>query len=308
MLLGGGATIDLMAPMRAIFGRARAMERERRVLSTSLLMCHPWNDAPELGWSTLATTDGDRGLASALADELAEACWRVRDEQPPRFPSAEEALAEAKSARWARKLGVVVMTDVSDVVPAGSTGDSTHLVRALLEDGEGMVAYAAMRDPALCAELADRREGDEVHVRVGGKLDPSRAGAPIEVDAVVRANRVEHGYGRRLLLDLDAPPHVAKARAGKVRLVVSEGPPLVIRPAFYESIGLRIRDADVVVVKSFFPFRLFFLPYARKTLYVRTKGLTDLDSSFALEFAGPVHPRDRVDGWRETDRRRHART
>lgn len=305
MVFGGGAEVDLLAPMRAIFRRARAMERERGVLSTSLLMCHPWNDARGLGWSTLAITDGDRALADLLADELAEACWAVRDVPPPRFPSAAEAVQMAKEATLARRLGVVVMSDASDVVAAGATGDSTHLVRALLEDGEGLTAYASIRDPALCRELAGSRVGDEVHARVGGKLDPSRC-EPLEVDAVIAESRVEAGYGRRLVLDLDPPSHVARGRAGKVRLVVTEGPPLNLSPSFYESIGLRIRDADVVVVKSFFPFRLFFLPYARKTIYVRTRGLTDLDAAFGLDFDGPLHPRDRVEGWRETDRRRRA--
>ena len=305
MVLGGGAEVDLIAPMRAIFRRARALEKQQGVLSTSVLMCHPWNDARGLGWSTIAITDGDRALADRIADELAEACWSVRHEQPPSFPGASEAVRMAREATLARRLGVVVLSDASDVVTAGGTGDSTHLVRALLEEGEGLTAYAAIRDPELCRELADRAVGDEIHVHVGGKLDPSRS-RPLEVDAVIAANQVETGYGRRLVLDLDPPPRIAKHRAGRVRLVVTDGPPLAIRPGFYESIGLRIRDADVVVVKNFFPFRLFFLPYARKTIYVRTRGLTDLDAAFGLEFDGPVHPRDRVDGWRETDARRRA--
>jgi microcystin degradation protein MlrC len=301
MLLGGGAEVDLMAPMRAIFRRARAMERAPGVLSTSLLMCHPWNDSPDLGWGTLAITDGDQALAEALADELAEACWAVRDVATPRFPGPEEAVAEAARATLARRLGVVVLSDASDVVAAGSSGDSTHLVRTLWEQGEGMVCYAAVRDPELARELAGRAVGAEVHVRAGGKLDPARAGEPIECDAVVRGTRTDPGVGRRVWLELDPPPHVARGRAGKVHLIVTEGPPLVMQPSFYESMGLRMRDADVVVVKSFFPFRLFFLPWARKTIYVRTRGLTDLDAAFVLEFDGPVHPRDRVEAWRPRD-------
>lgn len=168
-----------------------------------------------------------------------------------------------------------------------------------------MVAYAAIRDPALCRELAQAPLGRETPVRVGGGLDPSRS-EPIVTDAVLVSRRVDPGFGTRLLLDLDPPGHVARARAGKVRLVVTEGPALVMRPSFYEEMGLRMRDADVVVVKSFFPFRLFFLPIARKTIYVRTRGLTDLDAAFALSFDGPIHPRDRVDEWRATDRRRRG--
>jgi microcystin degradation protein MlrC len=305
LLLGGGAGVDVLSPMRAIFRRARQMERERGVLSTSLFLCHPWNDAPELGWSTLAIADRDRAIAEACAEELAERCWSVKDVQPPRFPSAREAIRIAKESGLARKLGVVVMSDASDVVAAGAPGDSTHLVRALLEEGEGLVSYASIRDPAVARSLEGERDGDEVHVRVGGALDPSRS-EPLEVDAVVRRVQRDPGFGIRVLLDLDPPPHVARGTAGTVRLVVTEGPPLAMSPGFYTSMGLSIRKADVVVVKSFFPFRLFFLPWARKTIYVKTRGATDLDAAFALAQGSPVHPRDRVDGWRDTDRRRRA--
>ncbi|CAN5168978.1 hypothetical protein BH09MYX1_BH09MYX1_29400 [soil metagenome] len=82
--------------------------------------------------------------------------------------------------------------------------------------------------------------------------------------------------------------------------------PLVIKPSFYGDLGLSVWNADVVVVKNFFPFRMFFLPYARKTIYVKTRGVTDLDAAFPLKFDGPVHPRDAVSEWRERDRMRRG--
>jgi microcystin degradation protein MlrC len=82
-----------------------------------------------------------------------------------------------------------------------------------------------------------------------------------------------------------------------------------MKPVFYREMGLRLRDADVVVVKNFFPFRLFFLPFARKTIYVRTGGITDFDAAFALpRLRAPVHPRDPVEDWHAVDARRRAAT
>src|SRR5207244_2949068 len=57
MILGGGKTIDFLAPMRAVFRRMRGLERRRHALSASTFMAHPWNDDPGLGWSTLVVTD-----------------------------------------------------------------------------------------------------------------------------------------------------------------------------------------------------------------------------------------------------------
>jgi microcystin degradation protein MlrC len=91
-----------------------------------------------------------------------------------------------------------------------------------------------------------------------------------------------------------------------VRLVITEGPAMVMKPSFYTDVGLDIWKADVVVVKNFFPFLLFFLPYNRKTIFVRTRGVTDFDAAYRLPFDGPMHPRDPVDDWRPRDRSRRG--
>jgi microcystin degradation protein MlrC len=86
-----------------------------------------------------------------------------------------------------RKLGVVMMSDASDVVTAGAPGDSTHLLRAMLSDGGGLLTYAAVRDPVAIAAVWTRAEGNEVvDVEVGGHLDPA-SGPPLAVRATARA-------------------------------------------------------------------------------------------------------------------------
>jgi microcystin degradation protein MlrC len=294
MILGGGTTIDFLSPMRPIFSRMKRAERRGEVLAASTFMVHPWNDDPALGWSTLCVADGNAAAADRLADELAEMCWAARDRQPPAFSSPADAIDAARGARIRRKLGCVMMADASDVVSAGAPGDSTHLVRALIERGAGMLAYAAVRDPSAIAALWPRAVGDVVVTAVGGSLDPSRS-APLSVRAAIVGKHDRPGFGRTIVLAIE-----------HVRLVVTEGPALVMRPSFYTEVGLDPWRADIVVVKNFFPFLLFFLPYNRKTIFVRTAGATDFDAAFALRFDGPMHPRDRVDDWRARDRLRRA--
>ena len=81
---------------------------------------------------------------------------------------------------------------------------------------------------------------------------------------------------------------------------------MVMRPSFYTEVGLHPWHADIVMVKNFFPFLMFFLPYNRKTIFVRTHGATDFDAAFQLPFDGPMHPRDAVDDWRARDRQRRG--
>lgn len=293
MLMGGGTTLDFLPPMRAIFKRMSEAEKTGEALDASTFMCHPWNDDPALGWSTLVITDGDSNKAETLADELAERCWQVRNKKPPRFLPPEEAIRNAREATLARKLGVVMMSDASDVVSAGATGDSTHLIGALHRDAADLVSYAPVRSPHAIEALWPHAIGDEVTVEIGGRIDPERSGEPLELTGKLIHKTPAGPFGRVVTFD-----------AGHLKLVVTEGLPLTMKPAFYTDHGLSLLDADVVVVKNLFPFRLFFLPYARKTMYVRTKGLTDLDAAHVLEFDGPIHPRDDVSEWRSTDARR----
>lgn len=294
MVLGGGLTIDFLPPMLEVFLRMKWIERDRRVLGASVNMCHPWNDHPRIGWSTTVVTNGDASLADRLADELAELCWARRHHMPPRLSGPSEAIAKARQATVARKLGAVMMADLSDVVTAGAPGENTAILQALLEEGQGMITYVPLRDPAAVAELWDRPEGSEIEVSVGGKLDPKR-GKALVVRGRIQTKRRFHGFERMIVL-----------ACGDVRLVLVEGPAIVMHPSFYEQVDLDPWRADIIVVKNFFPFLLFFAKVNRKTVLVRTSGVTDFDAARELTFEGPVHPFDPVFDWRAADRARRG--
>lgn len=294
ILLGGGATVDILPPVRSIFGRMSSMHDDARVVSACTMFCHPWNDEPRLGWSTHVSTHGEAALAEDLADELAERCWAVRHEQPPRFLDPVEAIERAREATIARRLGAVVLADASDVVSAGAAGDSTHLCAALLAGAHDMISYVPMRDPAIVEDVWGRAEGALVRTSAGAKLDP-QSSAPIEIEGRVLRKLQHPSLGRMVALDL-----------GHVKLVVTEGHALAVKPAFYADMGLDPWKADIIVVKNFFPFRIYFAPIARKVFYVRTHGPTDLDAAFQLQLDGPVWPRDAIHEWRSTDARRRG--
>lgn len=294
MILGGGRTIDFLSPMRAVFRRMKRAERRKQALAASTLMVHPWNDDPHLGWSTVAVTDDDLAGADRLADELAELCWERRHDRPPAFATASEAIASARRAWLRRKLGCVTIADASDVVTAGAPGDSTHLLRALLAEARGLVTYCAVRDPHAIAALWDRAIGDRVALAIGGTLDPESS-PPLPVAGSIASKHDRRGFGKTVVLAVE-----------HLRIVITEGPAMVMRPAFYTDLGLSLWKADIVVVKNFFPFLIFFLPYNRKTLFARTSGRSDFDAAFTLAFDGPIHPRDVVDDWRPRDRMRRG--
>jgi len=294
LLVGGGTTLDFLPPMLGIFHHMRALERRGEVLAASAFMCHVWNDDPDLGWSVVVTTDGDQAKAERIADELADRCWNARHKQPPKFTSIDEAIAQAQRMKLRRKFGTITLADASDVVTAGAPGDTTGVLSALLRSGQGLRAYVPMRDPRAVEELWGHEVGRELTLTVGGSLDPEGSES-LEVTGVLRRKQEVPGMKRQCVL-----------RIGDVELVITEGPPLTIRPSFFSDVGLDPWKADVLVVKNFFPFRLFFLPHSRKTIYVKTKGRTDIDAAFTLDFTEPLFPIEDVQEWRPTDARRRG--
>ncbi len=294
MLVGGGFTLDFLPPTLAIFRAMKRWEKHPKVLSCSMFMSHLWLDQGEIGWATHVITDDDPALAAEVAEDLADRCWAVRKSLPPEFPGPREAIAQVRKMTWRRKLGVVAMCDASDVVGAGAPGDATGLLRAILDEGRGLTWFFPMRDPAAVAALESTPIGGAVDLNVGGVLDPARQ-RPVAVSGTLLNFESTESFGKVATLDL-----------GDVKMVVTEGANLAMKPDFYTDRGLRMRDADVCVVKSFFPFRIYFARYARKSLYVRTEGTTNFDVWRSHDYARPTWPRDDPTSWRPADRARRG--
>jgi len=294
LVLGGGTTLDFLPPMRAIFGWMKKMEQNPKVLYLSLFMAHPWNDHPDMGWAVHVITDNAPELAEELADTLAEKAWGVRTKQPPEFPTIMEAIPMIRRSWLRRKFGCAVVCDASDVVGAGASGENTHLLASLLENGKGLQAYVPLRDAEAVDELWDKDAGEKVTLLVGGKLDP-KWNVPLEVTGTVGLRKNTRHFGRAVVLDL-----------GDIKLAITEAAPMVMDPEFFNELGMNLWAADVAVVKSFFPFRLYFWRYNRKSIYVRTRGATDFDAAKDIKLADPVYPFEDVSEWRPVDRRRRS--
>ena len=177
------------------------------------------------------------------------------------------------------------------MVGAGAPGDNTRLLQALITHAQGLRVYAPMRDERVVEQVWDQL-GRTVDIVLGGRHAESPA---LPVRAVVRSLHDTANFGRVAVLTVD-----------QVHIVVTSAPPLAMKPSFYRDVGLHPSRADICVVKSLFPFRLYFGLHNRKTLYARTRGATDFDAAWRQSFALPTHPKHEVAAWRPTDRLRRG--
>lgn len=286
MVLGGGMTIDFLAPMRELFRWMKRLERDPRVISASLFMVHPYTGAEDLGWAVHVSTDGEPALAARLADELADRAWRKRLVPPPEMRTVDQALDEARASPW-RRLGPITLVDVDDIVGAGAPGGNTRIVAALARDDRGLKAFVPVHDPALVAELWPRADGERAAVVLRGTPGGGMPAVPLEVTIAARA---ETEYGRALRLDV-----------GSFHVVVTERSPLPIHPVFWRTVGLEPRRADLIVQKNFFHYRMFYLTTSFRHLPVVSDGATSLERVRRLPYRVPTWPQAEPADWRESD-------
>jgi len=287
LVLGGGVTIDFLAPMRQVFRFMRRLERDPRVVSASLFMVHPYTGAADLGWAVHVSTDGDQALADRLVDELADRAWAQRAVALPPMRTVDQALDEVARGRW-RHVGPVTLVDVDDVVSAGAPGGNTHIVAALAQDDRDLCAFVPLHDPAAVDALWQVPIGRRASVVLRGT--PGYGQPEVPLSATVAA-RVTGEFGRRVRLDV-----------GSFHVVVSERPPLPIHPRFWGDLGLSHRAADLIVQKNFFHYRMFYLTSSFRHLPVVSQGgATSLDRVRARATRVPTHPGARLDDWRPYD-------
>ncbi|MCP4750392.1 MAG: M81 family metallopeptidase [Proteobacteria bacterium] len=288
LLKGGGMTIDFLSPMRQIFSRMDDMvDDSEKVLDVSNFMVHIWLDDPELGWSTVAVTDNDPGLARKLADELADLDWSVRTIKPPEGKTPTEAVAVAKDSWLRRKFGTVVFCDVSDAVGAGAPGENTWILKALLEEGAELTSYLTVRDKLAANTAFEGNIGDRLILQVGGKLD-MKYNRPLDFSGTLIHKSMER-LGKTVIL-----------KHKGIHLILTELADSLASPGYFSDLGLSLWKADIVVVKNLFPFRYKYLLYNRRTVNVITPGTTSIDV-FNLKYTvipRPIYPLDSNEHWR----------
>lgn len=263
-------------PVSGFVRRMQSLEGRDGILSVSLGHGFPWGDTPEVGMRVLVVADADRGRADALARRLGEELWALRADLAPPFAGVDAALERLRAHRGTRPL---VLADTADNPGIGAAGDSTFVLRRLLEERLGGVAIAPFWDPQAALSALEAGPGARLALRIGGKLGPA-SGDP--VDALVTVMGVAHDAWQRFG-QADTPlGNVAWLRIGEhdrdaVDIVVNDHRTQGFSPECFTAAGLDIARCRGLVVKSTQHFHAGFLPVAADIVYVSAPGTGSMD-------------------------------
>ena len=283
MVLGGGLTISFLSPMRQVFRFMKKMERDPKVLSASLFMVHPYTASDELGWAVHVSTDDDEALANRLAEELADRAWAQRNAALPPIEPAAAALDRIENRQGWRP-GPVSLLDIDDIVGAGAPGGNTRVIEALLARDRGLETFVPLHDPEAIDALWGTALGKERDITLRGT--PGYDQPPLSLCVKVAA-KIQSDFGRAIRVD-----------AGKIKIAITERPPLPIHPRFWRELGLEPRRADILVQKNFFHYRMFYATTSFEHIGATTQGATSFERIKTRKYRRPTHPQVQLGDWR----------
>jgi microcystin degradation protein MlrC len=164
-------------PMSDWLALCHEIELRPGVLTATIAAGFPYADIPDTGMSCYVATDGDQALADRCADDLATFAWEHRTGFQAKLTPIDEAVSYAMS-----QPGPICLADVADNTGAGTSGDGTEILRALIERGARSAVVALMYDPETVRQAVAVGVGAEIDAVIGGKVDDLH-GAPVPARA-----------------------------------------------------------------------------------------------------------------------------
>jgi microcystin degradation protein MlrC len=230
-------------PARDFVDKMKAMEGHGGVLSLSLIHGFMAADVPEMGTRMLVITDNDRAGGDALAERLGREVFAMRGRSRPEFLTPDAAIDQALAAD-ARP---AVIADAWDNPGGGVAGDSTIILRRLMERGVRSAAVGSIWDPIAVRNCTVAGEGAEIPLRFGAKTAPD-TGSPI--DARVRVVKVVRNATQTFGASIVPIGDAATIEFDGIHVVLNSTRAQCFEPTLFSHMGIDPLGQRLLVVKS----------------------------------------------------------
>ncbi|WP_300457483.1 M81 family metallopeptidase [Desulfobacula sp.] len=254
--VNGGRTD--VGPMIKRIAAARAYEEKTDVFAVSINAGFASADVARIGPTVLVTGQGDFAAHIAFAETIADDIWNRRFEVLNDYLSVEAAAEIAD--RYEPDKGPLVIADYADNPGAGAYGDSTELLRALLEAGVTNACLGPMVDGEAAQELHAAVVGERVHIMLGGKTDPSFGGGPLAVEGelISISDGIFIGDGPMIHGLSGSFGPTAVLRVNSIEILVVTIARQILDLQQFKAFGIDPLNKHVVALKSMQHFRAAF--------------------------------------------------
>jgi len=258
-------------PARGFVDRIMALEGRDGILSISIAHGFAWGDVPDMGTKLLVYSDGDAAKGQALARRLADELIAMREALNVPYPSIDASLDEALAAGG----GPVVLADGADNPGGGAAGDSTFILKRMLERGITDACLGPLWDPIAARIAFEAGVGARLKLRIGGKIGPL-SGDPLDLPVKVLALQPDM-FMTGLSNTPTALGDCALVEADGVQIVLISVRNQAMDTDLFTNLGVDLGAMKIIVVKSSQHFYASFSKVAKKVIYVGAPGAVTLD-------------------------------
>ncbi len=258
-------------PARGFVDRIQSLEGRDGILSISVSHGFAWGDTEHMGTQVLVYADGDAAKAQTLARRLADELIGLREQLSVHYHGIDEALDEALAFDGAP----VVLADGADNPGGGAAGDSTFILRRLLERGIGNVCLGPLWDPGAARIAFEAGPGANLPLRIGGKIGPL-SGDPVDALCTVKAVLPEM-WMTGLAGTPVAMGDSALVETGGIEIVLISLRNQAMGTDLFTQLGCVLAAKRIIVVKSSQHFYASFSMVAKHVIYVGAPGAVTLD-------------------------------
>ncbi|KCZ86189.1 hypothetical protein HAD_10900 [Hyphomonas adhaerens MHS-3] len=285
-LIGGFPTVA--QPMAGFVEWMKRAESRPGVVSVSLIQSFPWCDHPEAGAKLLVYAD-EPDTGREIAEEGGERFRALFEAAVMTALEPYEAACIVRDNPGQR----YIIADVSDNPGGGASGDATHVLRALVEQGVDGIGLGILNDPGTL-ELAHRLGlGGEGEFALGGK-ETSFSGAPLAVLGRVAGLADDDGVDARGSVGGPSSGPLALIETSFGGVVVGRERRQALSPSFFTAVGADPQAFRCIVLKSSAHFRAAFADFENTILEVGspTAMNTNLDEMPFERILRPLWPFD----------------
>jgi microcystin degradation protein MlrC len=253
-------------PMRSFVDRIKAMEGHDGILSVSVIHGFMAGDVPDIGAHVIVITDNKPELAAQTANDLGMELFGFRGTTRPDFVTPDHAMAKLPDTIATP----VVIADVWDNPGGGVPGDSTILLRKVMNSGISHYAFGTIWDPMAVRICFSAGEGGVLPLRFGGKTS-SRGGAP--VDAVVRVKKLRRNSWQSFgdsIVPLGDCALIELPDGGEV--ILNSNRAQSFDPDLFANMGVDPTTKNYLFIKSTNHFYDAFAKIAGEIIYVNVQG------------------------------------
>ena len=301
--VNGGRTD--VGPMIERHDAAQIYEGRADVFSVSINGGFASADIVEIGPTVLVCGEGDFSAHRTFAENIADDIWARRHEVQNDYLSVEAAAAIA--VEFGADRGALIIADYADNPGGGAYGDSTHLLRALLDAGVTDACFGPMVDGEAVQALRSAKIGDFIKIDIGGKTDASFGGGPLRVKAKIISISDGNFRGDGPILGglhgSFGPSAVLRVDGIDILVVTIAQQMLDLQQ--FKKFGIDPARKRVVALKSMQHFRAAFEPIAGKVIVCDSGALCTLHYGRLpyVNVPRPIFPLDNemdIDAWKKS--------